>query len=40
MRGDVAPVEEENVDDVMEEDDDEDPNEYINIGCDNAQQYD
>lgn len=40
MRDDVAPVEEANVDDVMEEEDDDDPNQYINIGCDDAQQYD
>ena len=39
MRDDVAPVEKANVDDVMEEDDDEDPNQYINTGCDDAQQY-
>lgn len=40
MRDDVAPVKETNVDDVMEDDDDKDPNQYINTDCDDAQQYD
>ena len=39
VRDDVAPVEEANVDDVMEEDVD-DPNQYINTGDDDARVYD
>lgn len=39
MPDDVAPVEETNADDVMEEDAD-DRNQYLNIGCDDARDYD